>query len=150
MSMHAYFDETEGKILSAELAPDSAGLFKMTIQVPGVLARRYPILKVESATSTSNEVSAGGPSVLDISPNSATAGNDLAVRIRGLNLPPGAALQIGDETVRAIVMSDDSIQTIAAMIPGRLLRAGAVSITVIDPAAPVEAPSNPVWLTVTQ
>jgi uncharacterized protein (TIGR03437 family) len=147
--MHAYFDEAEGQILSAELAPDSGGLYKMTIQVPGSLARRHPILKVQSATSTSNEVSAGGPSVLDISPNSAMAGNDLAVKVRGLNLPPGAALQIGSETVPAMVIGDDSIQTIAATIPGRLLRAGALSIMVVDPEAPAEAPSNPVWLTVT-
>jgi hypothetical protein len=150
MPMHAYFDEAEGRVLSVELAPDYGGLYKMTVQVPVFLARRYPTLKVQSAMSTSNEVSAGGPSVLDIFPNSATAGTDLAVKVRGLNLSPGAALQIGSETVPAMVIGDDSIQTIAATIPGRLLRAGALSIMVVDPEAAVEAPSNAVWLTVTQ
>jgi uncharacterized protein (TIGR03437 family) len=148
--LHVYFDEIEGRILAAESQASSPGLYKMRIQVPGFLTRRYPIVKVQSSTSTSNEVSAGGPSVMDISPNSAATGADLAVKIRGLNLPPNAALQIGGENIPARAISDDSIEAIAATIPGRLLHAGTVSLTVVDPAAPAEAPSNPVWLTVTQ
>jgi uncharacterized protein (TIGR03437 family) len=147
--LHVYFDEREGRILAAESEPASPGLYKMRIQVPGLLTRRYPIVTVQGSTSTSNEVSAGGPSVLDITPKSAAAGSDLAVKICGLNFPPDAALQIGGENIPARVISEDAIEAIAATIPGRLLHAGTVTLTVVDPTAPAEAPSNPVWLTVT-
>jgi len=143
--MRAFFDGGEGRILFSGLAPGWAGLYQMNVRVPSFLARRYPILRIQSATSISNDVSAGGPSILDIAPNAAKAGADLTVTLRGLNFPPGAALRIGSENIPAAVNDG---QTLTVTLPGRLLRAGDLSIAVVDPAAPAEAASNAVRLAV--
>jgi len=146
--MRVYFDGGEGRILFSGLAPGAAGLNQMNVEAPSFLARRYPILRVQSAAAISNDVSAGGPSILDITPGAARSGADLVVSLRGLNFPPGAALRIGAENVPAALM-DGPLQILTATIPGRLLRAGDLSIAVVDPAAPDEAPSNRVGLMVT-
>jgi len=145
--MRVFFDGGEGRILFSGLAPGLAGAYQMNVETPNFLARRYPIVRVQSATFISNDVSAGGPSIFHITPDTAKAGVDLAVTLRGLNFPLGAALQVGGENI-PVTLSDGPLQTLSATLPGRLLRAGDMSIAVVHPAAPAEAASNPVRLVV--
>ncbi|MBI3665107.1 MAG: M36 family metallopeptidase [Acidobacteria bacterium] len=146
--MRVFFDGTEGTILFSGLAPGFAGLNQMNIQAPSFLGRRYTILHIQSAVSVSNEVSLGGPGILDITPGAAGVGNDVTVTVRGINFASGMALQVGGQNVPA-TFADGALQTLTATIPGSLLgSAGTVAVVVVDPGAPREAPSNAVELTV--
>ncbi len=145
--MRIFFDGSEGEILFSGLSPGSiAGLYQLVVRVPPFLARRYPVVIVQSNISSSNEVSAGGPSLLDISPATARAAADVTVRIRGFFLPPISRVRIGNVTM-STVFSDGPIQTLTVTIPASAIpTAGEVEITVFDPANPIEAPSNAVRL----
>jgi len=142
--MRVFFDGGEGRILFSGPAPGFAGLYQINVRAPSFLARRYPVVRVQSAVSIANDVSAGGPGILDISPNTARAGADLTVTLRGVNFPPQSVLRIAGQDVAA-VLREGPLQTLTATIPGRLLtQAGEVAVTVADPTAPEEAPSNAV------
>ncbi len=148
ISVRVFFDGGEGRVLFAGPTPGFAGLYQINVSAPSSLARRYPLVRVQSSVSVSNEVSAGGPSVLDITPNTARANADVTVQVRGVNFGPGSVLLIGGEQIPAL-RADGAIQTLTAVIPARLLRgAGPVNVAVADSSAPAEAPSNPVTLTV--
>ncbi len=139
-------DAQPAEVLYAGAAPGFAGLQVVVARVPGGL-RRFPEVVVEADGVRSSRTSAGGPSLLDISPASVPAGADAVVTLRGINLPHSAAVRIGGETIGASA-GGDSLQSLQVTIPGRLLSRGAVAVTVADPEAPAEAPSNPVTLTV--
>lgn len=146
--MRVFFDGSQGRILFSGLAPGWAGLYQMNLQAPSFLARRYPLVVVQSEQATSNEISAGGPSLLDVTPNTVKPGSDASVVLRGLNLPAWAALRVQGEDIPAVV-TDGPLETLTATIPARLLgSAGELALTVVDPNAPGEAPSNAVLLAV--
>jgi len=141
------FDGIRGVVLFSGAVPELAGLYQINVQAPSALVRRYPLVQVRSAVSISNEVSAGGPSLLDSSRRRATAGVDLPVTLTGFNLPRIALLRIGTEGIGASFLGG-TVDSLTATIPGRLLRPGEVILTVVDPTAPDEAPSNPIRLIV--
>jgi hypothetical protein len=86
---------------------------------------------------------------LDVFPATIRTGSDATVVVRGINLPPAAALQIGGAEVRA-VLEDGPLQTLRATIPAGILGSpGVREVRVIDTEARVEPPSNPVPITVT-
>jgi len=101
--MRVLFDGGEGRILFSGPAPGFAGLYQINVRAPSFLARRYPVVRVQSAVSIANDVSAGGPGILDISPNTARAGADLTVTLRGVNFPPQSVLRIAGQDVAAVL-----------------------------------------------
>ncbi len=144
LPVRVFFDGGEGRILFSGPAPGFAGLYQINVRAPAFLGRRFPIVRVQSPISISNDTSAGGPSILDISPNAGRRGADLTLTVRGVNLAPLSVLRIGGEDI-GVAFRDGPLQTLTATIPGRLLgQAGEVLVTVADPTAPAEAPSNAV------
>ncbi|MGH9661299.1 MAG: IPT/TIG domain-containing protein, partial [Bryobacteraceae bacterium] len=145
--MRIFFDGSEGEILFAGLTPGSAGLYQLNVRAPSFLARRYPVVVVQSAASSSNEVSAGGPSLLDVSPSTVRLGGDARVTLRGFNLPASSRVVVGGQSVPA-TLEEGPVQTLTAVLPGSALtRPGEVELTVVE-ANTAEAPSNPVRLMV--
>ncbi len=143
------FDGGEGRVLFSGPAPGFAGLYQMNVQAPSFLARRYPVVSLQSAVSRSNDISAGGPGVLDVTPSTAQRGADLTVTVRGVNFSPASELRIAGENI-GVSFQDGPLQALTATVPGRLLnQAGDASVVVVDPLAPGEEPSNAVRITVT-
>jgi uncharacterized protein (TIGR03437 family) len=147
--MRVFFDGGEGRILFSGPAPGFVGLYQINVLTPSFLARRFPVVRVQSESSVSNDVSAGGPSVLDVSPPTARAGADVTVTVRGVNLASSSALRVGGEDLPAVTV-DGPLQTLTTTIPARLLaRPGELALAVVDREAPQEAPSNPIRLLIT-
>ncbi len=141
-------DTQPAEVLYAGAAPGFAGLHVVVARVPPSLPRQFPEVVVESDGVRSNRTTAGGASLLDAAPASLRSGSDAAVTLRGINLPPAASLRIGVETLAA-TLTDGAIQVLRVTIPARLLSArGTLSLTVVDPSAASELPSNVLTLTV--
>ncbi len=141
-----FLDGQECTPKAAFLEPGTAGVYRIRVAVPAGLPRKYPVVAIQSAISASNETSAGGPSLLDVTPATAARGTDVTVTLRGINLPEGAAVKIGDESIAA-ELTGGGMQSLKAIIPARLLESAAeLQLIVVDPAAPGEAPSNAVVL----
>ena len=139
-----YFDGREGRVDSAYLEPGAAGFYRVKVAVPAGLSRKFPMVQVQSLTSQSREVSAGGPSLADVPPASVSKGADAQVTLRGINLVAGAAVKIGDETMTG-ELTDGPVQSLRVTIPARLLADAAdLELRVVDPTAPDEAASNAV------
>jgi uncharacterized protein (TIGR03437 family) len=136
-------DAQEAEVLYAGAAPGFAGLHVVVARVPEGLTRRFPEVVVESEGVRSNRTSAGGPSLLDATPAVVRAGADAVVTLRGINLPAGAAVRVGNETLAGTV-AEGPLQSVRVTIPGRVLARGEAALTVVDPAAPAEHPSNAV------
>jgi adhesin/invasin len=142
-------DGQPATVLYAGAAPGFSGLQVVVATMPGSLARRFPEMVVEVDGVSSNRFTAGGPALLDVSPAAVRTGADAAVVVRGINLPPSAALQIAGAEVRA-VLEEGPLQTLRATIPaGTLGPSGVREIRVIDTEARGEPSSNPVLITVT-
>lgn len=129
--MQALLDGVEGRILFSGLAPNFAGLYQMNINTPAALDRKYPSLVIRSEFAQSNEVSAGGPSVLDISPARASSSADLTVTLRGLNFSAASVIEVGGEAI-ATQLTEDFLQSLTATIPARLVSLGQLSVRVRD------------------
>jgi uncharacterized protein (TIGR03437 family) len=142
--MNVLFDQEEGTIFFSGLAPGYAGLYQMNVKAPSTLPRKFPVVTVRSEFATSNEVSAGGPSILDITPAVVRAGADATVVIRGLNFSATSTVHVGGQTLTP-QFTDGPLPSLAATIPGALLRTGEVQIVVRESA---DGESNPGRLTV--
>lgn len=141
--VQVYLDGREAAVEPAHLEPGTAGYYRVRVKVPAGLGRKFPIVQVQSALSQSQEVSAGGPSLGSVAPAAVAKGGDAEVTLQGINLPAGAAVKIGDETI-AGELTDGAVQTLRVTIPARLLEgATELALSVVDPAAGSEAPSNP-------
>jgi len=116
----------------------------MNVKTPPALARRAPTVIIRSEFATSNEVSAGGPSILDVTPVTTRAGADVTVTLRGLNFSESSRVRVAGETL-APVFTEGALQSLTVAIPARLVaQAGEVRIVVEEAGAE----SNPVRLTV--
>jgi uncharacterized protein (TIGR03437 family) len=146
--MRVFFDGGEGRILFSGLTPGFSGLYQMNVEVPSFLARNYPLLIVQSETSTSNQTSAGGPSLLDVTPSEVRLGLNSTVAVRGLNFPPNARLQVSGTDLAGASDLAEGLERFTVSIPASLLRPGRVPITLVDANQPSEAPSNAVSLLV--
>ncbi|MBI4877488.1 MAG: M36 family metallopeptidase [Acidobacteria bacterium] len=141
-----FFDGQECTPLAAYLEPGLAGYYRIQVVAPAGLSRKFPALVLQGAVSVSNETSAGGPSLLDVTPNVVPRGGDMSVTVRGINLPEGAVLKIGGEVLSG-ELTDGPLQSLKVTIAARLLESGSErQLVVVDPAAPDEAPSNAVVL----
>jgi uncharacterized protein (TIGR03437 family) len=141
-------DGQEAEVLYAGAAPGFAGLQLVVANAPGSLARRFPEVTVEVGGMLSNRVTAGGPSLLDVSPASVRAGAEASLTLRGLNFPPGSGLQVAGQNLPAAV-TGGPLQTLTVTVPAGLLSTpGPFPLAVVDTAAPAELPSNSVTLTV--
>ncbi len=141
-------DGDEANVLYAGASPGFAGLHVVVATLPQTLRHRYPELIVDVQGALSNRVTAGGPSLFDVSPAQVAAGSETLLTLRGVNLPASAALRIGGELIRG-ALADGDLQTLRVAIPSRLLsRPGAIPIDVIDADAPAEPASNPLTLTI--
>jgi len=146
--MRVFFDGTEGRILFSGLTPGFSGLYQMNVEVPAFLARNYPIVRVQNDTYISNEVSAGGPSLLDVTPNQVRLGLNSTVVVRGLNFPPNARLRVFGTDLAGVRDVAGGLEQFTLSIPASLLRPGRVPISLVDASQPSEAPSNAVSLLV--
>jgi hypothetical protein len=145
-SVKVIFDGTEGTAVSAYLEPCMAGIYRIRATVPEMLVTPFPTMVVQSADSSSNEVSAGGASLLDVMPATVTRGADASITLRGINLPAGAAVRVGEEAF-AGTLEDGPLQSLLVTLPARLLEAGSeLRLTVINPQVAAELPSNAVVL----
>jgi len=141
-------DGAEAAVLYAGAAPGFAGLQVVVATLPPALRRRFPEITVEVGGMPSNRVSAGGPSLLDVSPTEVRAGLPATVTLRGVNLAPGSALRIGAANL-AGVLADGPLQTFRVTLPAAALASpGVVALDVVDAAAPAEAASNFLTLTI--
>ncbi len=141
-------DGQEAAVLFAGAAPGFSGLDVVVATVPGLLSQRFPQIVVEVQGVASNQITAGGPSLLNVSPAAVKAGSDATVTLRGINLAPSDAVVVGGTTLPAVYAQAD-LQTLQVTIPGRLLpSAGSLPLKVVDTSAPLESPSNSVVLTV--
>ena len=141
-------DTQPAEVLYAGAAPGFAGLHVVVARVPSPLPRQFPEVVVESDGVRSNRTTAGGPSLLDAAPASVRSGSDAAVTLRGINLPPAAVVRIGGENLAATLTEGD-VQLLRVTIPARLISIrGTLSLTVVDPGAANEPPSNVLVLTV--
>jgi uncharacterized protein (TIGR03437 family) len=139
----------EAAVLFAGASPGFAGLQVIAATMPSPLTRRFPEVIVEVEGTPSNRVSAGGPSLLAVTPSSARAGSEATLTFRGVNLPPSPGVYVGGEPIPAVRIPGDG-ETIRATVPARLVATpGPLSLRVFDTDAPAEHPSNPVVLTVT-
>jgi len=103
---------------------------------------------VEVGGTASNRFSAGGPSLLDVSPAEIRSGSETALTVRGINLSPAAALRIGPNVMRGTLV-DGPMQTLRVTVPSRVVSVpGIVAIDVVDADAPDEPPSNFLTLSV--
>ncbi len=140
-------DGQEASLLFAGASPGFAGLHVVVATAPAALARRFPEVVVEVQGAASNRTTAGGASLLDVSPASVRAGSDAEVVLRGINLASSSGVAIGRETLPA-ALSAGELQNLRVTIPARLLTAGSLALAVIDHEAPAEHPSNTVLLRV--
>lgn len=140
-------DGQEAAVLYAGAAPGFAGLQVVVALAPEMLARRFPEVVVEVGGVASNRTSAGGPSLLDVTPASVRGAADVMVVLRGINLAPGSVVVASGERVAA-AFTDGPLQTLQVTIPVRLLAGPSVALAVMDPAAAGEAASNAVTLAV--
>ena len=148
LPVQVYFDGREGTVESAHLEPGAAGLYRVRVVVPMGIERKFPAVQVQSAISQSQEVSAGGISLANLTPAGVAKGADANVTLTGINFPVGAGVKIGEETI-AGELADGAIQSLRVTIPARLLEsASELVLSVVDPAAPAEAASNPAVLRV--
>ncbi|HYM10382.1 MAG TPA: matrixin family metalloprotease [Bryobacterales bacterium] len=145
------FDGQDAQLLFAGASPGYAGLDVVVATVPASLSRRFPELVVTANGVPSNRTTAGGASLLDVSPALVSTGSDVEVTLRGLNFSPTSVVQAGGASL-ATSFTDGPLQTLRAVIPARLLGSstGSLTLTVADSAAPAEPSSNPVVLTVAQ
>jgi hypothetical protein len=112
------------------------------------LRRRFPEVVVEAGGVQSNRTTAGGPSLLDVSPSSVRAGANATITLRGRNLPSNAVVRVGNESLSG-VLTDGPLQSLDLTVPARLIvTPGGISLSVSDPAAPQEPSSNPVTVAV--
>jgi hypothetical protein len=147
-SVRLLLDSQPVEVLYAGASPGFAGLHLIVARVPATLPRRFPEITVEAEGVRSNRTTAGGPSLVDVSPRVAASNTDATVTLRGVNLPSNPAVRIAGETLAGVLVEGET-QTVRVTIPARLLATrGAVSLTVSDPAAPSEPASNPVALIV--
>jgi uncharacterized protein (TIGR03437 family) len=133
-------DGKDAELLFAGAAPGFAGLQVAIGRVPESLSRRFPEVVVESQGVPSNPTTAGGPSLLEVSPASLSVGSDSLLTIRGVNLSGASGVLVGGEMLPATV-TDGPLQTLRVILPARLLRPGSLSVAVVDAKAPTE-PSN--------
>ena len=140
-------DGQETTILFAGASPGYAGLHVVVALAPAALARRFPEVVVEVQGAVSNRTTAGGASLLDVSPASVRAGADAEVVLRGIHLASSSAVGIGREILPAAFSAGD-LETLRVTIPARLLAAGSLTLAVIDADAPTEHRSNTVLLRV--
>ncbi len=133
-------DGKDAELLFAGASPGFAGLQVAIGRVPESLSRRFPAVVVESQGVSSNATTAGGPSLLEVSPASLSVGNDSLLTIRGVNLSGASGVLVGGETIPATV-TDGPLQTLRVILPARLLKPGPLSVAVVDTKAPAE-PSN--------
>jgi len=146
--LRIFIDGGEGRILFSGLAGGFAGLYQMNVEAPAFLPRKYPVIVVQSDLASTNEATAGGPTLLDITPAEARPGADVTVTLRGVNLPRSSVLRIGAMTVPA-ALADGPLQSLSATIPVPAAAAGGeLSIRVADGGNPQEEASNPVVLRV--
>jgi uncharacterized protein (TIGR03437 family) len=142
------FDGQEGQVLFAGASPGFAGLQVVVGNAPASLRRRFPEVTVEVDGAGSNVTTAGGPSLLDVSPATVRPGADATVTLRGRNFPPGAVARVGSESL-AGVLTEGDLQSLRVTVPARLLStSGRLALTVADPASPQEPVSNPVNLNI--
>ncbi|MBI3694140.1 MAG: matrixin family metalloprotease [Acidobacteria bacterium] len=137
-------DGQEAAVLFAGASPGFAGLQVVVATAPASLARRYPEMVVEVQGAASNRFTAGGPSLLDVTPGSVHAGTDATVTLRGIYLSPTSAVTAGGATLPAD-FTDGDLQTLRVTIPARLLSSpGTLALAAVDS----EAASNTVTLAV--
>jgi len=146
--MRGFFDGGEGRILLSGLTPGFSGLYQMNVEVPSSLARNYPLVSVQSETSISNQTSAGGPSLLDVTPSEARLGLNSTMAVRGINFPPNARLRVFGTDLAGARDLAGGLERFTVTIPGSLLRPGRVPIMPVDANQPSEAPSNALSLLV--
>jgi len=141
-----YFDGSEATLSTAYLEPGMAGVYRIELKAANLFASKFPSILIEGVGSQSNEATAGGATLLDVSPATAPRGSDANVVLRGINLPEGAAVKIGSEVI-AGTLTDGPLQRLEVAIPAALIDQGAeLTLTVVNPNDGSEPPSNPVTL----
>lgn len=147
--LQTYFDGIEGEVLSGVLAPELAGIYKVTVHVPDFLARQYPVIHVQNDFGSSQDTSAGGASLFDVTPAAVAVGADIEVRIRGINLPAKGRLRVGELEVPFVLSVEGAYQVMTATIPAAAVSVrGTVDLVVDEPENPGEEPSNVIRLRV--
>ncbi|HYM12001.1 MAG TPA: BACON domain-containing carbohydrate-binding protein [Bryobacterales bacterium] len=147
-SVRLLLDGQDARVLFAGAAPGFAGLGQIVATAPNPLPQRFPEIVVQVAGTASNKVTAGGPTLLDVSPAVVRPGADATVILRGINLSPSSAVAAAGVTLPATFQQADW-QTLQVTIPASLLAApGALALAAIDPASPAEPSSNTVVLRV--
>ncbi len=147
-SVRVLVDGQEASLYFAGAAPGFAGLQVVIATAPATLARRFPEMVVEVGGVPSNRFTAGGPSLLDVTPPTVRTGADARLTLRGVNLPASAGVQVAGQALPAS-LADGPLQTLSVTLPAALLASpGPLALTVIDTSAPGEPASNPVTLTV--
>jgi uncharacterized protein (TIGR03437 family) len=140
--IRVFFDGSEGRILFSGLTPGYSGLNQLNVEVPAFLARNYPIVRVQNEAFLSNDVSAGGPSLLDVTPNQVGLGLNSTLAVRGLNFPPNARLRVFGTDLSGVRDLDGGLERFTVSVPASLLRPGRVTLALVDASQPSEAPSN--------
>jgi uncharacterized protein (TIGR03437 family) len=141
--VNVFLDGAQATVEASYLEPGVPGAYRIRFRAPSSLGRVYPVVSLTSDISAAPDVSAGGMSLLDITPAPLVAGVDASVTIRGLNLPDQVLVKVSGESLSADVTTSGAFQSLRVTIPGRLLTTGQpVAIRVEDPAAPQEAASN--------
>lgn len=135
--IRVFLDGVEAAVDVAYLEPVASGIYRVRFRVPAGLARKLPVVILQSDTSQSPEVSAGGASLLD---GTATRTADgITLKLTGVNLAAGSVVRIGEETFNAEI-GGGAQQTATVTIPARA--ASDISVRIENPADPAEAPSN--------
>jgi len=147
-SVRLLVDGQVAALYYAGAAPGYAGLQVVIAAMPPSLARRFPELIVDVQGSRSAPVTAGGPSLYDVTPATVRAGADATVTIRGLNLSPSSVVSVAGANLPVASVTEGFVQSMAVTIPGRLLASGSLALRVADAQAPAELPSNPVTVRV--
>jgi uncharacterized protein (TIGR03437 family) len=143
-----YLDFQQVPVDAAYLEPGTAGIYRLEFKAPEMLASKFPSLIVEGSDLQSNEASAGGMSLFDVMPAQISRGADASITLRGINLPEGAAVQIGEQSFPA-QLTDGPLQSLAVTLPATALEAaGQLQLRVVNPASPEDGASNAVTLTV--
>lgn len=140
-------DGEAARVEFAGASPGFSGLQVVAATLPARLARRYPEIVVEAGGVPSNRFTAGGPSLLEVTPGVTRAGTEATLTLRGLHLPESSLVQAGNLKIPASVEPDG--RTLRVVLPASVLSApGTLSLTVADADAPGEPASNPVFLTI--
>ena len=137
----------EATVLFAGATPGLAGLQQVVATLPATLFGRFPAMMVEVQGTPSNLFTAGGPSLLDVSPATVRAGAEATVALQGIHLSRSSAVRAAGVTLPA-AFTDGDRQLLRVVLPARLLAPGPLELSVIDPEAPAEAASNAVVLRV--